>query len=138
MLVEQIAVFLENRKGRLAAMTEALSEANIDLVSLNIADTNDFGIVRIISTNNENALAVLKQKGFTARISQLIGIELNDTPGALASVLRLLSDNEIELEYLYSFARIEQKKAIVLLKVSEEDRALKALVDSNISFYKPQ
>lgn len=132
MLVNQIAVFLENRKGRLKELSAVLATEKIDLLTMSIADTQDFGIVRLITTDNERAISALKKAGFTVTETELIGIEIADVPGALAKVLTILSEGEIDIEYLYSYARTEGHKAIILFKVSEVGRALDVLSKADI------
>lgn len=132
MLVNQIAVFLENRKGRLNELASVLASEKIDLLTLSIADTQDFGIVRFITTDNAAAVKVLKEAGFTVTNSDLIGIEINDVPGALAGVLDILTAGEIDIEYLYSYARTEGHNAIILFKVSDVGKALDVLSAADI------
>jgi hypothetical protein len=132
MLVDQIAVFLENRKGRIFALSDLLAQNGVDLIALSIADTNDFGIVRLVTDNNDRALEVLRRAGFTAATNSLIGIEVEDKPGGLAEVLKIFDDNDIDIEYLYSFARVEAKKAIILVKVADTDKTLEILLKHNI------
>ncbi len=132
MLVNQIAVFLENRGGRLKELATVLASAKIDLLTLSIADTQDFGIVRLITTDNARAVAVLKKAGFTVTETELIGVEINDVPGALARVLKFLSDGDIDIEYMYSYARTEGHNAIILFKVQEVGRALEILSKADV------
>lgn len=132
MLVNQIAVFLENRKGRLNELASVLAAEKIDLLTLSIADTQDFGIVRLITTDNRAATAALKEAGFTVTTADLIGIEITDVPGALAHVLEILTKGDIDIEYLYSYARTEGHNAIILFKVNEVGKALDVLGKSDI------
>lgn len=129
MLVKQIAVFLENRKGRIHELTSVIARAGIDIVAMNIADTTDFGILRLITRNNAAALKALKEAGFTATTNDLIGISVEDKPGGLDKALKFLDDNDIAIEYLYSFARANHK-AIILLKVQDVVGAL-AIIKKN-------
>ena len=129
MLVKQLSVFMENRKGRLRHLTGTLGKNGIDLVTLSIADTKDYGIVRFIARDNQKALDVLKQEGFTVGVTELIGVEVGDTAGALADVLRILDEANIGVEYLYSFARSEAS-AKILLRVQNPDEAV-ALLEKN-------
>lgn len=126
MLVNQIAVFLENRKGRLYALLGALSEANVNVESLNIADTKDFGIVRLVTDDNDKAAEALKAAGFTTARNDLIGIEVPDKPGSLTSTLGLLSREGVNLEYVYSFSR-SGGKALILFKTDDVKRAQELL-----------
>ena len=123
MLVNQIAVFLENRTGRLLSLSKALSDSGIDLVSLNIADTSDFGIVRMITSDNEKAAKALKEAGFVVKQTELVSIEVDDTPGGLTKVLEALGDSDIDIEYLYSYAKSNSSKASILFKTSDIEKA---------------
>lgn len=127
MLVNQIAVFLENRKGRINDFARVLKEQNVDLISMSIADTKEFGILRAITRDNEKAVQALKDAGFTVVTSELIGVEVDDRPGGLSDVLSILNNKDVDIEYLYSYARIEKGKAIILLKVNDNKLALDAL-----------
>jgi len=132
MLVNQLAVFLENRPGRLLALSKALSERNIDLVSLNIADTADFGIVRILTSDNASAKEALKAAGFTVKESQLIGIEVDNVPGGLTRVLEVLAGSEIDIEYLYSYSAPKDNKAVILFKTNDIELAQNILKKHNM------
>ncbi len=135
MLVKQIAVFLENRKGRIHELTNVLARAGVDIVAMSIADTTDFGILRAITRDNQKALRALKEAGYivvikefqrliqSATTNDLIGITVDDKPGGLDKALKFLDDHNIAIEYLYSFARANQK-AIILLKVQDVVSAL--------------
>ena len=126
MLVNQVAVFLENRKGRLHALLQALSEANVNVESLNIADTRDFGIVRLITDNNDKAVEALSAAGFTTARGDLVGIEVPDKPDSLTATLGLLSREGVNLEYVYSYSRAGGK-ALILFKTDDAERAQKLL-----------
>ena len=132
MLVNQIAVFFENRTGRLLSLSKALSDSGIDLVSLNIADTSDFGIVRMITSDNEKAAKALKEAGFVVKQTELVSIEVDDTPGGLTKVLEALGDSDIDIEYLYSYAKSNSSKASILFKTSDIDKANKILKDKKL------
>ena len=114
------------------ALAKTLSDAEVDLVSLNIADTNDFGIVRMITSDNIKAASALKGAGFTVKATDLIGIEVDDVPGGLTKILSVLTEGGIELEYLYSFARVEGKKATILFKTPDMEKALQLLRAHNM------
>ena len=132
MLVNQIAVFLENRTGRLLSLSKALSDSGIDLVSLNIADTSDFGIVRMIMSDNEKAAKALKEAGFVVKQTELVSIEVDDTPGGLTKVLEALGDSDIDIEYLYSYAKSNSSKASILFKTSDIEKANKILKNKKL------
>ena len=129
---KQMAVFMENRKGRIGELTKVLKKNNIDLVTLSIADTKDFGILRCITRDNARAEQALRAAGFTVTTSELIGVEVADKPGRLAEVTELLEENDVNIEYLYSFARQSVGTGIILFKVDNEALALKALKDKGV------
>ena len=126
MLVKQLSVFMENRPGRLYKLTNALGKAGIDFVTLSIADTKDFGIVRFIARDNERAYEILKKEGFTVGITELIGVEVDDKPNALAEVVALMEEANMNIEYLYSFAS-ETGSAHIGFKTEDVDAALAVL-----------
>jgi hypothetical protein len=127
---------LENRKGRIAALADILSKENINLIELFIADTTEFGIVRLITDDNERALKVLKENGFTVTSNNLIGVEVADAPGGLSSILAAFEADGIDIEYLYSFSRKEAGRAFILVKVADNEVALKTLAKHKIKLFK--
>lgn len=127
MLVKQLSVFVENKTGRLLKMASVLADNGINLVTLSIADTKDFGILRGITKDNEKALEVLKNAGFTACITELVGVEVDDEPGGMLKLLELFNSEGISIEYLYSFARNLNKKAIILMRVEDTEKTTKML-----------
>lgn len=131
-MVQQISVFLENKQGRLAEVTEKLSEKNINIRALSIADTTDFGILRLIVDQPEKAYSVLKQTGFVVSITEVIAVSMPDKPGGLAQVLKLLSQNDINIEYLYAFITHEDYKALVVFRVEDVTRACEVLKHSGV------
>ena len=133
MLVKQLSVFMENRPGRLYKLTHALGKEGIDFVTLSIADTKDFGIVRFIARDNDRAYEVLKNEGFTVGITELIGVEVADRPNALAEVVSLMEESDINIEYLYSFVLTNHNTAKILMRVNETDRAVSLLQNKGIN-----
>ncbi len=132
MLVKQLSVFMENKTGRLHHLTKTLGENGIDLETLSIADTKDYGIVRFIASDNEKALRVLKEAGFTVAETELIGVEVDDVAGTLAAVLKLFDENGMNIEYLYSFAQTEKTTAKILFRVEDNKKAVELLRKENI------
>lgn len=132
MLVNQIAVFLENRGGRINDFAKVLADNGIDLVSMNIADTKEFGILRAVTRDNKKAIAALKSAGFAVTACDLIGIEVEDKPGGLSNVLQLLASSGVDIEYLYSYARTEANKAIILIKVGNIAKAIDVITEHRI------
>ena len=132
MLVKQLSVFMENRPGRLYKLTNALGKEGINFVTLSIADTKDFGIVRFIARDNDRAYEILKREGFTVGQTELIGVEVDDQPNALATVIEILDEKNINIEYLYSFVLTNHNTAKNLMRVENTDDALKILQEKGI------
>lgn len=131
MLVNQVAVFLENVKGRISDMCKVLAKSGVNILSMTIADTSDFGIVRIITSDNVLAEKSLKEAGFTVSRSNLLGIEIEDEPGRLAEILEELDKNNINVEYLYSYIT-KMKTALIIIKVADIDYTVKVLEKKGI------
>ena len=125
-MVKQIAVFLENKAGRASACCKVLTEAGVNLLALSIADTKDFGILRIIADDNEKALAALKNAGFLSSMVELVAVEVPDKAGALSELLILLGDNGISVEYMYSYAELDGH-ARIAFKTSMPEKAVEIL-----------
>ena len=128
----QVSVFVENKAGRLAEITEVLSENSINMRALSIADTTDFGILRIIVDDPQATERILTESGFTVTLTKVIGIQVPDRPGGLSSVLRLLSDAGISVEYLYAFIEKTAGKASVILRVDDDVKAKAVLSENGI------
>ncbi len=127
MYVKQISVFIENTPGRLADFTRLLGENQIDLVSLSIADTTHFGILRGIVADYERAEKLIGEAGYTVRLTDVLAASVPDVPGGLAKVLGMLSENGISIEYLYSFVRNAGKNALIIFRVEELEKAAQVL-----------
>lgn len=133
MKIKQISVFLENKSGRLAELTQVLGEAGINIRALSIADTSDFGILRLIVNKPKEALDVLKNEGFTVSITDVIAVQVNDQPGGLGYVLKLLQDDGVNIEYLYAFVQKSANDALVVFRVEQIDEAIKLLIENNVT-----
>jgi hypothetical protein len=125
--VEQISVFLENRAGRLAEVTETIAGAGINIRALSLADTSDFGILRIIVSDNEKAKETLKEKGFTVGRTTVVPVEVPDEPGGLHSILDLLSSEGINVEYMYAFVQQSGLNAVMIFRFDRTDQAIEIL-----------
>lgn len=132
MLVKQISVFLENKSGRLAEVTKALGASGIDISALSIADTTDFGILRLIVNKPEKAEEVLKENGFTVSCTSVIAIAVLDEPGGLAEALEILDREAIGIEYMYAFVGKATNEALVILRVETPEKAVEVLTNNNI------
>lgn len=127
MKVKQISVFLENKAGRLAEVTEVLGKHNINIRALSIADTTDFGILRLIVNAPYKAYEVLKEEGFTVSSTDVIAVEIADEPGGLSKALQALQEVDINIEYLYAFLQKASKAALVVFRVERLDEAIEVL-----------
>ncbi|MFO7728721.1 MAG: ACT domain-containing protein [Desulfonatronovibrio sp.] len=127
MKVEQISIFLENRAGRLADVTRTLSEAGVNIRALSLADTTDFGILRLIVTDHEKAKKALKENGFTVGRTNVVAAEVEDKPGGLHFILSMLSENGINVEYMYAFVQQSGKNAVLIFRFDRTDEAIETL-----------
>lgn len=125
-MIKQIAVFLENKAGKASACCKVLKDAGVNLLALSIADTKDFGILRVITEDNAKALSVLKEAGFLSSEVELVGVEVSDEAGALSDILIALGDNGVNVEYMYSYAE-KDGHAKIAFKTGEVEKALAAL-----------
>ena len=125
-MVKQIAVFLENKEGRASTCCRVLKEVGVNLFSLSIADTKDFGILRLITSDNEKSLTALKAAGFLCSEVELVGLEVPDKAGALADLLISLGENNVNVEYMYSYAEMDGHAKIVF-KTSAVEKAIEVL-----------
>jgi len=132
MLVQQISVFVENKKGRLVGVTEVLAKNNIDICAISIADTTNFGILRMIVDAPALAVEELKKDGYTVSTTEVIAVEIKDQPGGLNEVLKILRDHDISIEYLYSFVKRPAENALILFRVENTKKALDVLRESDV------
>ena len=127
MNVEQISIFLENKSGRLAEVMGVLYEAGINIRALYLADTADFGILRLIVNDTEKACKALKENGFTVEKTKVIAIEVPDKPGGLSIILNTIKDEGINVEYMYAFVEKSGENAIVIFRFDELERSIDVL-----------
>jgi hypothetical protein len=133
MQVEQISVFLENKTGRLSEVTGILSEAGINIRALALADTSDFGVLRLIVDANERAISVLKENGFTVGKTEVVAAEVEDKPGGLHNILRTLRGQGINVEYMYAYVRHTGKDAVMIFRFDNIQGAVEVLKKNGIS-----
>ncbi|NLB88225.1 MAG: ACT domain-containing protein [Syntrophomonadaceae bacterium] len=133
-MAKQISVFLENKAGRLSHVTKVLGEAGINIRALSIADTSDFGILRIIVNDPEKAYKILKEAGFTVSETEVIAVQVPDSPGGLATVLEQMSDANLNIEYLYAFLGTSEDNALVIFKVEDFAKARDTFIERGIKF----
>ena len=132
MFIKQISVFMENRPGRLAEITKVLSDNDIDVRAINIADTTDYGILRMIVNDEVKAEKVLRENNMTASVTDVIAISIPDTVGAFSTVINLLKDKDISIEYIYSFIGEKSNKAVIVIKTNKLDESLEVLKNNGV------
>jgi hypothetical protein len=127
MKVEQIAIFVENKSGRLAEVTDILAKTGVNIRALSLADTADFGILRLIVNDTEKAKKVLKENGFTVRMNEVVAVEVPDRPGGLAGILGALQGKNVNVEYMYAFVQKSGEHAIIIFRFDEIEKAVDTL-----------
>ena len=130
MAIKQLTVFVQNKKGTVVSVTDILSKNHINLRALSIAETQDFGILRLIVNDEKTAEAVLKESGYLIKVIDVIGVKIGDEPGKLSEALAVLDKEDINVEYLYAFMARTEKHAYVVLRVEDNATAEKALSDA--------
>jgi hypothetical protein len=131
-MIKQISVLIENESGQAYKPIRVLGEAGVDVCAVSVGDTADFGILRMITRDNENAVSVLKKAGFTVNLADLIGVVVEDHPGGLANLLAVFEEENINIEYFYSFIASKGEEAIMFFKVEAIDAALGKLKKHNV------
>ena len=126
MVIKQLSVFIENTKGRLERVTEALKESDINIVSFSLADTSEYGLLRMIVSNPEEGRRVLKEEEFSAMLTDVLAVKIAQKPGTLHEVLKCLSDADISVEYMYTLATAGENTSIIM-KLSDVDEGIKLL-----------
>ena len=132
MKVEQLSIFLENKAGRLAEVTQTLKEAGINIRALSLADTSDFGILRLIVDDTAKAEAVLKKGGFTVGRTFVVGVGVDDNPGGRNAILEILSAYDVNVEYMYAFVQKDGSSATLIFRFDRIDQAIEALKSKGI------
>ena len=133
MAIQQLTVFVENKQGTVVSITETLSKNNINLRALSIAETQDFGILRLIVNDNATAEKILKKEGYLMQITPVVGVKIGDEPGRLSEALKILDENKINMEYLYAFMARTEKDAYVVIRVEDNAAAENALTQKGFA-----
>jgi len=133
MTIKQLSIFVENKPGKLVEALGTLCVSGIDLRALSLADTSDFGILRVIVDKPAEALVELRNAGYLVKSSEVIPVAVNDKPGGLAAVLRVLADAGVDVEYTYAFVAHSRDRAYVILRVTDNEAAIGILKENDIS-----
>ena len=127
MSLKQLTIFVENKQGSLVDITDTLAQNNVNLRALSIADTQDFGLLRLIVNDNDTALSALSDKGYVLKVTEVVGVKIGDAPGKLSKALSVLAEAGVNVEYLYAFMARTEKHAYVVLRVEDNATAEAAL-----------
>ena len=133
MKINQISIFIENTKGRLADVCSILGDNGINIRALTIAESPEFGILRVVLDKPEEAKQILKKNGFIATTAEIVAVEVSDEPGGLAKALKILADNDINVEYMYGFVEKATDKALMVFKFENIDKAISVLKSNGIN-----
>jgi len=136
MLIKQLSIFLENKPGKLAEVTKVLEANKINIRALSMADTADFGILRIIVADVDKVYKLLKENHFTVKITEVLAVKVSDRPGGLHSIITNFSNAEINVEYMYAFVRKSGEDAIIIFKVHNTQQAISILLKNNFEIVK--
>ena len=132
MAIKQLSIFVENREGTLVTVTDAITKAGVDIRAMSVADTNDFGIFRLIVTDIAKAKKALDEANAFVSVTEVVGVALEDKPGALAKVVKILADQNINIEYMYAFITVSKQFAYVVLRVENNEETEKILSENGI------
>ena len=132
MAIKQLSIFVENREGTLVTVTDTIAKAGVDIRAMSVADTNDFGIFRLIVTDIAKAKQALDDANAFVSITEVVAVALEDKPGSLAKVVKILADNNINIEYMYAFITVSKQFAYVVLRVENNDATEKILSENGI------
>ena len=137
MIIKQLSVFVENRHGRMLDIAKTLAANDIDISALSLADTSDFGVLRLIVDKPDKAKAALNELGIVVKISDVIAIVMDDAPGGMAQALEVISENGISIEYMYACIGKTSGKALMVLRTEDIDKAEKILDENGFGLVSP-
>jgi len=132
MKITQISIFLENKRGRLFQVCSLLGQNNINIRALTIAESEGFGVLRVVVDKPQEAMKLLKSNDIVASLTDIVAVEVDDQPGGLANILRIFSENDINVEYMYGFVEKFSDKALMVFRVENPDRGTALLIQNNI------
>lgn len=132
MLVKQVSIFVENKEGKIANVLEILANNNINIKALSLADTTNFGILRLIVDKPQKTKEILNNEDIIVKINDVVTVGVLDRPGGLSGILKKLGENKLAIEYMYAFIGDNDSKAMVVLKIDDVDKAIKCINENNI------
>jgi hypothetical protein len=132
MRIQQVSIFLENKKGRLSDVCSVLGKNGVNIRALTVAESEDFGVLRIVVDKPEPTLKLLKENGFAAKLTPIVAVEVSDKPGGLAAVLKILSDNDVNVEYMYGFVEKFGDSALLVFRFDDPDKTVELLRKNGI------
>lgn len=138
MTINQLSIFVENKAGTVAEITKSIAKAGVSIRALSVADTQEFGILRLIVSDVAKAKEALSESECVVSVTKVIGVEIPDVAGGLSKVLELMSENNINVEYLYAFITISGKHAYVVLRVEDNEKAAKILTEKGVKLVSQQ
>jgi hypothetical protein len=133
MKVQQVSVFLENKPGRLSGPCRILAKAGLNIITLSLADTDQFGILRLVLNDPQKALKLLKDAGFVATLTDVVAVEVDDQPGGIEGVLEMVEQPGINVEYMYAFTEKRENKAVLILRFEDPDKAVEVLQKKGVN-----
>jgi hypothetical protein len=132
MKIEQIAIFMENKPGHLQTICRTIADAGVNIVTLSLADTQQYGILRLLTDNAEKARAALTAAGFVVNVTEVLAVEVDDKPGGLLRILDVISDGGINIEYMYAFTFHHAEHAVMVFRFDNPDRAITLLQSKEV------
>ncbi len=133
MKIQQIAIFMENKPGHLRTICGVLAEAGVNIVTLSLADTQQYGILRLLTNNTEKARSALTQAGFVVNTTEVLAVEVDDKPGGLLRILDIISEGEINIEYMYAFTFHNAENAVMVFRFDSPDKAIALLQSKGVN-----
>ena len=132
-MIKQISVFLENKTGALGEVVKFMAENNVNLRALSIADTEDFGILRIITDDPDSSIEKIKNAGYSAKLTNVLAVEIDDKPGSFSKIVDVLSNEGISIEYTYAFLSKKADRAYIIIRADNSEKAAELLKKSGIA-----
>ena len=138
MSIKQLSIFIENKPGRLAEITEAIANSGVDIRAISVADTADFGILRVIVDKPDTAVKCLKENGMTVSLTDVIAVGIEDQPGTFAKSMRILADEGFTVEYIYAFVSRDRGKAYIIIRADNGEAAAECLKKNGVQILSPE